>query len=138
MKKNEETTQVEETKLIWKLKDLPDAESVASLVETKVITPEEARSILFREEVKQSDEVEAYKEMVKTLQDMVKELLARPNGIQYVPYTKVIEVPARSTPYWNTWMGNTTLTSTAAGSSPMYVTSRSNSAGDTVYTISVK
>jgi hypothetical protein len=119
MKKNEETTKVEETKLVWKLKDLPDAEAVASLVETKVITPEEARGILFREEVKQSDEVEALKEMVATLQGMVKEFLSRPTGIVNVPYTRVIEVPARQNPYWNKYWtataGNTTLTTTNSG-----------------------
>lgn len=124
MKKNETTQVEEEKKLIWKMKDLPTAEAVASLVETKVITPEEARTILFKEEVEQSDEVEALKEMVNTLQEMVKELISRANKVQYIPYTKVVEVPSRTNPYWQKyWTTGTTLTT-------------SNS-GNTVYTLSI-
>ena len=126
MKKNE-TMQVEEKKLVWKLKDLPDAEAVASLVETQVITPEEARAILFKEEVKQSDEVEALKEMVNTLQDMVKTLIARSNDVQYVPFTRVITVPANATPYWNRYWSNTAGTTTLT----------SSGGGKTTYTLSI-
>lgn len=110
----------EEKKLVWKLKELPTAEAIADLVDTKVITPEEARDILFKEETKQSDEVEALKEMVKTLQEMVHDLSNRQNNITLVPYTKIVEVPSRTTPYWERyWKQNavwcdtgTTLTST--------------------------
>ena len=56
-----------EKKLTWKFKELPTASEVAQLVETGVIKPKEARDILFKEEVKQSDEVEALKDSVKHL-----------------------------------------------------------------------
>lgn len=127
MKKNETTKVEEEKKLIWKMKDLPTAEAVASLVETKVITPEEARTILFKEEVKQSDEVEALKEMVATLQEMVKEFLSRPSGVVNLPYTRVVEIPARQNPYWNKYWSTTT------GSSTLTTTNNGNS----VYTLSI-
>lgn len=135
MKKNEDKGESpDEKKLIWKFKDLPTADEVSKLVDTKVITPEEARAILFREEVKQSDELDALREMVNVLQEMVKDLLSRPNNVQFVPYTKVIKVPAWSTPYWNkywadgkTFLGTTTNTVTTTGSS-----------GNTAYTLSVK
>lgn len=125
MKKNE-ATQVEEKQLVWRISEKPTAEAVASLVETKVITPEEARTILFREEVKQSDEVEALQEMVKTLSEMVKELLSRQSSVTLVPYTKVVTVPRRWEPYWINAAGTTgvTMSSTSAG-------------GQTTYTLSV-
>lgn len=111
MKKNEETQ--EEKKLVWKFKDLPSAEAVSSLVKEKVITPEEARSILFREEVKSGDEVEALQEMVKTLSEMVKDLIARSQNVTLMPYTKVVTVPRRYEPYWVSGNSGITMSSTA-------------------------
>lgn len=128
MKKNEENVAKQETKLIWKMKELPTAESIGKLVDTKVITPEEARAILFKEEVKQSDEVEALKEMVESLQAMVKDLLARNNNITFVPYTRVVEIPNRHTPYWDKyWTDGTVLCSTTGTTS-----------GHTTYSLSIK
>lgn len=125
--------QAEEKKLVWKFKDLPNASEVAQLVETEVITPEEARTILFKEEIKQSDEVEALKEMVNTLQEMVKDLLSRPKDIQYIPYTKVVEVAPRYKPYWDrVWMSTRT--------DGEFITARSDAGatnGSTAYTLSV-
>lgn len=126
MKKNEETQ--EEKKLVWKFKDLPSAGAIASLVEQKVITAEEARGILFKEEAKKSDEVEALQEMVKTLSEMVKDLMSRSQGVTLVPYTKVVTVPRRYEPYWINAVGNT-------GSLTM--SSTSGTSGSTTYTLSV-
>lgn len=127
MKKNE-TTEVEEKKLVWKMKELPTADSIGKLVDTKVITPEEARSILFKEEVQESDEVVALKEMVNTLQEMVKDLISR-QSIQYVPYTKVVEVPRRYNPYWEKyWMSS---------SSSLDKTVGDNGRHGTMYTLSI-
>lgn len=117
----------EEKKLVWKLKELPTAEAIADLVDTKVITPEEARDILFKEEAKQSDEVEALKEMVKTLQEMVHDLLSRQNNITLVPYTKVVEVPIKTTPYWDRYWTCTGTTTSSSG----------NTDGFTTYTLSM-
>lgn len=126
MKKNEETQ--EEKKLVWKFKDLPSAEAVSSLVKENVITPEEARSILFREEVKRSDEVEALQEMVKTLSEMVKDLMSRSQSVTLVPYTKVVTVPRRYEPYWINAVGST---------GGITMSSTSGTSGNTTYTLSV-
>ena len=125
MKKNEETQ--EEKKLVWKFKDLPSAEAVSSLVKEKVITPEEARSILFKEEVKKSDEVEALQEMVKTLSEMVKDLISRSQSVTLVPYTKVVTVPRRYEPYWMNAVGKT---------GGITMSSVTGTSGNTTYTLS--
>ncbi len=125
--KKENAKAEEEKKLVWKMKELPTAESVASLVETEVITPEEARSILFKEEVKKSDEVEALQEMVKTLSEMVKELMNRSQSMTLVPYTKVVTVPRRYEPYWIN----------AAGSTGVMMSSTSGNNIETTYTLSI-
>jgi hypothetical protein len=132
-KMTKKAEQAEEKKLVWKFKDLPSAGAIASLVEQKVITAEEARGILFKEEVKQSDEVEALKEMVNALKDMVKDLLSRQNNVTLVPYTKVIEVPTRIRPYFDRYWMNSSGT-TLGG----YVdTTTSSTNGTTTYTMSV-
>lgn len=126
-----ETAQAEEKQLVWKFKQLPTAGEVAQLVETKVITPEQAKAILFKEEVKRSDEVEALKAMVEALQEMVKDLLSRDNNITLVPYTKVVEVPAKRVPYWNQyWM-------TSGGTGVINTTSTTGYNGSAQYTLSV-
>ncbi len=135
MKNEEKGDSPEEKKLVWKFKDLPTAGEVAELVDTEVITPQEARAILFKEEVKQSDEVEALKEMVNTLQEMVKDLLSRPN-VQLVPYTKIVEVPARTVPYWDRYWAGTTTTGGTLGS--VINTTAIGGSGSTTYTMSTK
>lgn len=132
--KKENAKAEEEKKLVWKMKELPTADSIGKLVDTKVITPEEARSILFKEEIKQSDEVEALKEMVNALKEMVKDLLSRQNNVQLVPYTKVIEVPARIRPYFDRHWTNGSSGGTLNG----YVnTTSTTGGGTTTYTMSV-
>lgn len=124
-----EAAKAEEMKLVWKFKELPTASEVAKLVETGVIKPEEGRNILFREEEKKSDEVEALKAMVEALQEMVKDLISRQSNITLVPYTKVVEVPKRFGPYWVNAVGGSgtiSLSSTAGYNS-----------GTTQYTMSV-
>jgi hypothetical protein len=120
-----------EKQLVWRFKELPTAGEVAELVETKVITPAEARAILFKEETKQSDEVEALKEMVKALQEMVKDLLLRQNNITFVPYTKIVEVPTRISPYWNKYWDSGTVWCNASST-------LTTTGGNTAYTLSVK
>jgi hypothetical protein len=99
-KKEEETPK---NKLTWRLSDLPTASEVASLVDSNVLSIDEARQILIKEEVPKSnsEEIEALKDMVAKLQETVKDLLSRPPTIN-IPFTKVIEVPRRYRPYWET------------------------------------
>jgi len=132
--KKENAKAEEEKKLVWKMKELPNADSIGKLVDTKVITAEEARSILFKEEVKQSDEVEALKEMVNALKEMVKDLLSRQNNVTLVPYTKVIEVPTRIRPYFDRYWASGSSGGTLNG----YVdTTTTTGSGTTTYTMSV-
>jgi polyhydroxyalkanoate synthesis regulator phasin len=125
--KKENAKAEDEKQLVWKLAEKPSGHVVAELVAQGVITKEEARSILFREEVKQSDEVVALKELVNTLSEMVQELMNRPRDVQFVPYTKVIEVPRRHQPYWINAVGNT---------SGITMSSTSGTSGNTTYTLS--
>lgn len=106
-KKEEETPK---NKLTWRLSDLPTASEVASLVDSNVLSIDEARQILIKEEVPKSnsEEIEALKDMVGKLQETVNDLLSRPPTIN-VPYTKVIEVQPRFRPYWDTIFMNNTL-----------------------------
>jgi hypothetical protein len=62
-KKEEETPK---NKLTWRLSDLPTASEVASLVDSNVLSIDEARQILIKEEVPKSnsEEIEALKDMV--------------------------------------------------------------------------
>jgi len=62
--------------LKWRLKELPDATSVAGLVEQGVVTKEEARNILFDEfeELKASEREKELQRQVEFLEDLVKEL----------------------------------------------------------------
>lgn len=123
----------EKKQLVWKLSEKPSGHVVAELVAQGVITKDEARSILFREEVKESDEIIALKEMVNALKEMVKDLLSRQNNVTLVPYTKVIEVPTRIKPYFDRYWTNSSGT-TLGG----YVdTTTSTSNGTTIYTMSI-
>lgn len=126
--KKENAKAEEEKQLVWKLAEKPSGHVVAELAAQGVIDKEEARSILFREEVKQSDEVVALKQMVSTLSEMVQELMNRPRGVQFVPYTKVVEVPRRYQPYWVNAVGSTGGTLT--------MSSTSGASGNTTYTLS--
>jgi len=58
--------------LKWRLKDLPDACDIADLVKEKVITTDEAREILFKNE--ESTKLEELQEEVKFLRQMVDKL----------------------------------------------------------------
>jgi hypothetical protein len=89
-KKNKQMTKT----LNWKLKTLPDATDIASLVEQKVITADEAREILFNSRESEKDqENEALKEQIrfmeKTVEDLIKQMGTqfKFGGYQYHPRT---------------------------------------------------
>lgn len=60
--------------LVWRLKELPDAVDVAELVDKKVITPEEARDLLFNKADSDSEKIKDLKKQIEFLEDLVKEL----------------------------------------------------------------
>lgn len=64
-----------EAKLKWRLKDLPDANGVAQLVEQKVITQEEARQLLFNNnDYQEIERIKALEKQVEFLEELVREL----------------------------------------------------------------
>ena len=86
------------TKLVWKLKDLPTGDELASLVEQKVITPEEAREIILSEEKVDSNALKAKEEEIKFLRDLVDTLARRHNG-----WTTIYHEYERLTPRYPVW-----------------------------------
>lgn len=114
------TKKNEEDKLFWRLSGLPTALEVRDLVTAGIITPEEAKDILFNtKEAKDSDdELKALKEQVEFLQGLIKTLSNRGNSVTYVPYKYEFTTP---TPYWISTTKNlpgtilATMTTTSMG-----------------------
>lgn len=94
MKKNEDEKQ---KTLIWRLSELPSASEVAQLVDSEVITKEEAREILLKHQSSGDEKVKALEEQVEFLQDLVHKLASRTN-LTLAPYTRTISTPAV---YWS-------------------------------------
>lgn len=84
--------------LKWRLSELPTGDEVASLVEQKVITTDEAREILFNEEKEDSNKVAALKEEVKFLRELCDTLAAKSNG-----WTTIIREYERYKPSYPIW-----------------------------------
>ena len=88
--------------LKWRLSDLPTGDEVASLVEQKVITAEEARDILFNEEKEDTNQVAALKEEVKFLRELVDTLATKHNGWMTI-YHEYRELKPRYPVWYNTY-----------------------------------
>lgn len=83
--------------LNWALSELPTAGEVAELVDSEVITKEEAREILFNESAANDIKVKALEEQVEFLQGLV-ETLAKNRTTTFFPtYTRTINTPSV---YW--------------------------------------
>lgn len=104
------------TKLNWRLKDLPTADEIASLVEQEVITKEEAREMLFKDkdELKVDEKVKSLKEQIEFLEGVVDRLTKNRSSWTWT-YT-----PSYPTIYWNTakplyqTLGMSTLTTSSS------------------------
>lgn len=110
--------------LKWRLKDLPDAVDVAELVDKKVITPEEARDLLFSDGKNNTkEELEALKEQIKFQQDTINKLIDKLNSTStHWNYIQTYE-PKYPTRYWL----NTTVTCGNMSVSDSNVTYSANS-----------
>lgn len=75
-------TNEEQTSMTWRLKEELTTDRVQKLVDIKVITPEEAKKLLFKE-LTESDEIAALKEQVKFLQGVVDKLTSQPPQVVY-------------------------------------------------------
>jgi hypothetical protein len=104
--------------LKWRLTDLPTGDEVASLVEQKVITTEEARQILFNEDKDSSTKVKELEEEVKFLRELCDKLAAKTTG----GWQTIVHEYRGYHPYYHRWYGtyggvintlNSTVQSTA-------------------------
>lgn len=111
------------TKLNWRLQDLPTAGEVAELVNSEVITKDEAREILFSEKDKtqiDNEQIKAYKEQIEFLQGLVLKLTNKSNNWTTLGYNYTFTTPKK---YWNdTWMNTVTLCNSSSSSNIMSCT----------------
>lgn len=102
-------TTMTKTKLNWRLKDLPTGDEIATLVQQEVITKDEARELLFKdqEERDTDTEIKALKEQIKFLEQVVHNLSRGRTTTTFIPALQ---------PYWystGTLVGKTYTTSTS-------------------------
>jgi len=91
-------------KLVWKLSKLPEAEELKTLVEAKILTTQEAKEIVVRQE----EEKQIDKDELKDLKDEVKllrELVLKMATDEPQPYIQLIEKYIEKLPYkpFNPW-----------------------------------
>lgn len=98
--------------LTWKLKDAPTATEVAELVDSGIITAEQAREIIFGAAESDKDKIETLQEINKFLQDVIKDL-ARNKTTIVQPITRTLEYTPR--PYFHTTWANVSDNLTKSG-----------------------
>ncbi len=85
--------------LVWRLKELPTAEGIASLVEMEVITKEEGRQLLLTEtQVDEGAKIQALEEEVKFLRKLVDTLASKTNN-----YPVIWNTYKEYTPHYERW-----------------------------------
>lgn len=89
--------------LSWNLPELPTGGELAELVDTGVISKEEAREIMFGAAESDKEVIKTLQEQIEFLQDLVKELSK--NRPTYIPtITREIHT---TRPYYEKYWGNT-------------------------------
>ena len=116
-------------KLKWRLSKLPTPDEVRELVKDKILTNEEAREILFSEEVESKKSADDLKQEIKFLKELV-EKLSNNNRSQIIETIRYIEKPYY---HWNwyqpyqMWCGGTqNLLATNDGSLNLLATNTVN------------
>ena len=102
--------------LKWRLGKLPTVEELLSLINNKLITQEEAKTLLFSSE-KETD-VKSLEEEIKFLRGLV-EQLSKNNSSRIVEVIREVEKPWRRYPWYNpyvVWCTNTEGSATTSGS----------------------
>lgn len=90
--------------LKWRLGKLPTPDEVLKLVNDKLITKDEARDILFNEEVEQERDEDSLKQEIKFLREIVEKLSKNRN--QIVETIRIVEKPYHQQIWYqayNTW-----------------------------------
>lgn len=77
-------------KINWRLSKLPTPDEVRELVKDKIITQDEARDILFKEETEEERDVDSLKTEIKFLRKLVEKLSERQTIIETI---RTIEKP---------------------------------------------
>lgn len=120
--------------LTWKLNELPNAGELADLVDSGVITKEEARDIMFGNPESDKDKIEALEKLVEFLQGLVKDLTK--NKQTFVPYERTVYVDRTIRPYFERYylstskaLGTGGLTFTANNSGTVSTTASTFLAG---------
>lgn len=85
--------------LTWKLKEMPTGGELADLVETDVITKEEAREIMFGSAENDKEKIKALEEQIEFLRDLVTELSKNKTTTIY-DWTYSRPIRYYNTPYW--------------------------------------
>lgn len=114
-------------KKIWKLSSKPTAEDLKTLVEASILTKEEAKDIVLREEEEfttdHKDQIKEIKEELKFLRDMVLQLSKRSPEVVYKEIYKYIDKWPNPypRPYWqNDWIYLCSNTAQAKGDNVTY------------------
>jgi hypothetical protein len=80
-------------KLVWRLSKLPEPSELAKLVELKIITQEEAKSIILKEETDDDRDRKSLESEIKFLREMVEKLSQERSRVVEVIKTIEVEVP---------------------------------------------
>ena len=109
-------------KNIWRLSTQPTVDEITTLLDKEVITKEEAKEILFRnEEELKVDQLKEIKEEIKFLRDMVLQLSKKDPEVVYRDIYKYIEGhPTYPKPYWKEWYTLCSNTAKSVGDTVTY------------------
>lgn len=80
-------------KLVWRLSKLPEPSELSKLVELKIITQEEAKAILLKQEDDDERDKKSLEDEIKFLRGLVDKLSQNKNNIVEVIKTIEVEVP---------------------------------------------
>ena len=98
-------------KLKWRLSTLPTPSELQELVKNKILTQEEAKEILFKEEeVEKERDINSFKEEIKFLRELVDTLSKQSKSVVY-EYIQQRAYPPQWTWYqpYITWCSNNSL-----------------------------
>ena len=125
MTKKEQEELVKRVSLKWRLSDKPTLKDVTVMLEKEIITKEEAKDMLFNEEVEEKTDkkIEALKEQIKFLQAVIESLSSKSHDtVTYIPAYPTYWYWPTHRPYWvnstsGTTYGTATLNTGSLGSS---------------------
>lgn len=86
------------TKLKWRLADRPTVSEIESLVEREIISKEEAREVLFSQEVEGERDKKGLESEIKFLRELVEKLSKSSSTI--VEQIRYIQAPYVQYPWW--------------------------------------